>query len=186
MSEEKQVDIGMLYYTVLRETENDPLLEIDSNFYRNLSDFIGTLRKQETSGVEIKVKDALVEMATELALLLINARLDKILASDNLDVGFLLDEEKFILDSQEEKSERTKIVLSAMLNGESEILESISKDRKTKKITVRFLQEVNEILGTDLERYGPFKAEDTATIPYENARALIVKNIATKIRTEAE
>ena len=65
MSEPNQIDINSLHQTVLRETENDSILEIDQNFYRNLSDFIGNLRKQEFDGVESKIKDTLIEMATE-------------------------------------------------------------------------------------------------------------------------
>jgi DNA replication factor GINS len=49
---------------------------------------------------------------------------------------------------------------------------------------LRFLQNVDEIVGADLEKYGPFKPEDIATLPYENAQALITKNIATKIHWE--
>ena len=40
------------------------------------------------------------------------------------------------------------------------------------------------LIGADLEKYGPFKTEDIATIPYENAQALIAKNIATKVHWE--
>ena len=52
MSETNQIDINYLHHTVLRETEDESLLEIDPNFYRNLSDFIGNLKKQEFDGVE--------------------------------------------------------------------------------------------------------------------------------------
>ena len=184
MSETNQIDINSLHHTVLRETEDDSLLEIDPNFYRNLSDFIGNLRKQEFDGVESKIKDSLIEMATELTSLLINIRLDKISKSDDFEIGSLLDEEKFILDSQEEQRERTEMILSATINGKSKFLESLSQNHKTKRIAIRFLQEVDEIVGADLEKYGPFKTEDIATIPYENAQALIAKNIATKVRWE--
>ena len=51
-------------------------------------------------------------------------------------------------------------------------------------ITDNNLLEQYEIIGVDLEKYGPFKTEDIATIPYENAQALISKNIATKVRWE--
>ena len=40
MSESNQIDINSLHYTVLQETENDSILEIDPNFYRNLSDLL--------------------------------------------------------------------------------------------------------------------------------------------------
>ena len=184
MSELNQIDINSLHHTVLRETESNSILEIEPNFYRNLSDFIGNLRKQEFDGVESKIKDALIEMATELTSLLIHIRLDKISKSDDFEIGFLLDEEKFILDSQEEQRERTEMILSATINGKSKFLESLAQNHKTKKVVIRFLKEVDEIVGADLEKYGPFKTEDIATIPYENAQALIIKNAATKVRWE--
>ena len=184
MSESNQIDINSLHHTVLRETENDSLTETDPNFYRDLADFIGNLRKQEFDGVESKIKDTMIEMAIELSSLLINIRLEKILDSSEINIEYLLDEEKFILDSQEEQKERIEMIISAMINGKSKFLESLAQNHKTKKIVVRFLNEVDEIVGADLERYGPFKTEDIATIPYENAQALISKNIATKVRWE--
>ena len=184
MSESNQIDINSLHHTVLLETENDSLLEIKPNFYRNLSDFIGNLRKQEFDGVENKIKDTMIEMATELTSLLIHIRLEKISNSDNFDISHLLDEEKFILDSHEEQNERIEMIFSATISGKSKFLESLAENHKIKKVVIRFLSDVDEIIGADLERYGPFKVEDIATIPYENAQALIAKKIATKVRWE--
>lgn len=184
MSESNQIDINSLHHIVLRETEDDSVLEMDPDFYRNLSEFIGNLRKQEFDGAESKIKDTMIEMATELTSLLIRIRLDKITKSSDTQFGNLLDEEKFILDSQEEQSERIEMVLSATINGKSKFLESLSQNHKTKKVVIRFLKEADELVGADLEKYGPFKTEDIATIPYENAQALISKNIAAKVRWE--
>ena len=184
MSESNQIDIQSLHHAVLHETENDSLLEIDPNFYRNLANFIGNLQKQEFDGVENQVKDTMVEMVIELTSLLIEIRLDKISKSSNLEISHLLDEEKFILDSKDEQKERTEMIVSATINGKSKFLESLAQNHKTKKIVIRFLHEVDEIVGADLEKYGPFKTEDIATIPYENAQALIAKKIATKVRWE--
>ena len=184
MSETNEIDLNKLHHIVLRETESDSIQEINPDFYRNLSDFIGDLKKQEFDGVESKIKEAIIDTATELTSLLINIRLDKISKSDNIDFKNLLDEEKFILDAEEEQRERTEMILSATINGKSKFLESISQNHKTKTVVIRFLKEVDEIIGADLEKYGPFKTEDVATIPYENAQALIAKNIATKVRWE--
>jgi DNA replication factor GINS len=184
MSETNEIDLNKLHHLVLRETENDLIQEINPDFYRSLSDFIGNLKKQEFDGIESKVKETIVDTATELTSLLINIRLDKISKSDNIDFKNLLDEEKFILDAEEEQRERTEMIISATINGKSKFLESISQNHKTKTVVIRFLQEVDEIIGADLEKYGPFKTEDIATIPYENAQALIAKNIATKVRWE--
>lgn len=184
MSETNEIDLNKLHHVVLRETESDTIQEINPDFYRHLSDFIGDLKKQEFDGVESKIKEAIINTATELTSLLINIRLDKISKLDNIDFKNLLDEEKFILDAEEEQRERIEMILSATINGKSKFLESISQNHKTKTVVIRFLQEVDEIIGADLEKYGPFKTEDIATIPYENAQALIAKNIATKVRWE--
>ena len=184
MSESNEIDLNKLHHIVLRETENDSIQEISPDFYRNLSDFIGNLKKQEFDGVESKIKETIINTAIELTSLLINFRLEKIFKLDTIDFKNLLDEEKFILDAKEEQKERTEIILSATINGKSKFLESISQNHKIKTVVVRFLQETDEIIGADLEKYGPFKTEDVATIPYENAQALIARNIATKVRWE--
>jgi DNA replication factor GINS len=182
MSESNKIDINKLHITVIRETEIDLIQELEPDFYRNISDFLGNLKKQEFDGVENKIKEAMIDMGTELIQLLINIRLDKISKSEY--TRNLLDEEKFILDAKTEQRERTEMIFSAIINGKSKFLESISQNHKTKTVVIRFLHEVGEIVGADLEKYGPFKPEDIATIPYENAQALIAKNIATKVRWE--
>jgi DNA replication factor GINS len=51
-------------------------------------------------------------------------------------------------------------------------------------VSIRILKEVEQIIGSDSENYGPFKPEDIATIPFENAQTLITENRAVKIRIE--
>ncbi len=55
------------------------------------------------------------------------------------------------------------------------------KPETGKKILIRFLQEVPEFVGVDLNSYGPFRAEDVSAIPIENATQLIKKNYAMEI-----
>ena len=76
------------------------------------------------------------------------------------------------------------MVLSATINGKSKFLESISHNHKIKPVVLRILKEVDQIVGADFEKYGPFKPEDIATLPYEHAQALITKQAATKIHLE--
>jgi DNA replication factor GINS len=184
MSELNEIDINSLHAIVLRETESDSIQEIDPNFYRNLSDFIGNLKKQEFDGIESKIKQSLIDMASDLTSLLLHNRLEKSIRSDGIDFTNLLDEEKFILDGEEQKRERSEMIISATVNGKSKFLESLSQNHKTRTVVLRFLKDVDEIVGADLEKYGPFQPEDIATIPYENAQALITKKAATKIHWE--
>ncbi len=184
MSETIETNINSLYLTILRETGNDSVQELPPNFYRLISNFIGKLKREEYDGLEAKVKDELIRIATELIESLLSIRLDKITKTNSIDYTNLLDEEKFILDSENELRERREMILSATLNGKSKLLESISQKHKTKSVVVRFQKEIGQIVGADLEKYGPFRSEDIATIPFENAQALIAKNIVMKVRIE--
>jgi DNA replication factor GINS len=184
MSETKKIDVNSLYSVLLREIENDQIQEIDPEFYKSLSEYLGKLKSEGYDGVENKIKNRLVEMITQIILLLLKTRVEKVTAQSDLDFTNLLDEEKFILESQQQLQERTEIILAATLNGRTKLLESVSKKHKTKPITVRFLKDFDQFVGADFTRYGPFKAEDVATIPNENAQALITKNISVKLHLE--
>jgi DNA replication factor GINS len=184
MSDQKEMDINSLYGIVLRETENESIQEIDPDLYTSISEFIGKLKREEYDNIEAKIKDELVNITTNLTTILLNMRLSKARGSERLEHGNLLDEEKFVLDGEEELRERTEMILSATLNGRTRVLETISQKNKTKSVVIRFLKEVDQIVGADLEKYGPYKSEDVATLPYENAQALIAKKLAMKVRLE--
>ncbi len=46
---------------------------------------------------------------------------------------------------------------------------------------VRFLQDIPEIVGTDLKIYGPYKKEDVGSLPNQNAQALVKQGAAKEI-----
>ena len=46
---------------------------------------------------------------------------------------------------------------------------------------LRFLQDIPEIVGTDLKIYGPYKKEDVGSLPNQNAVALIRQGAAKEI-----
>lgn len=184
MSETKKIDVNTLYSVLLREIENDQVQEIDPDFYKMLSEYLGKLKSEGYDGLENKIKNRLVEMITQITFLLLKTRIEKVTSQDELDYTNLLDEEKFIVESQQQLQERKEMILSATLNGRTKLLESVSKKHKTKPITVRFLRDFDQFVGSDFTKYGPFKAEDIATIPNENAQALIAKNISVKLHLE--
>jgi DNA replication factor GINS len=57
------------------------------------------------------------------------------------------------------------------------------KGEQTLKV-VRFTQSLPAIMGVDMKTYGPFKAEDVASLPAQNADNLIRKGIALLVETE--
>ena len=188
-----QTRLGKLYHMVLREVEDESALtEIDSGLYREMSEFIGNLSRQEYAGVEDEVKAQAIAVSSGLVSMLLRTRLEKAsklrAASGTEGASYvmqrLLDEEKYILDSEEERDERREIILSATKSGRSKLLESISERHKADRIVVRLLKDVEQMVGADMNMYGPFRAEDIATIPHENAQALISERSAARVRWE--
>ena len=184
MSSIQSLDLKNLHVIVMQEFLTDDPQELSTDFFRNLSTFIGKLKNEEYDGIEKKTKNEIISIATNLTELLMNKRLAKIANMSMISYSTLTDEEKFIIDSNDEMNERKKIIISGIINGKSKFLETTSTKHKTKPVTVRFVKEFDEIVGVDLEKYGPFKPEDIATIPNENAQALISNGIVLKIRIE--
>lgn len=58
------------------------------------------------------------------------------------------------------------------------------RKEKPKMMIVRFLQEIPAIIGSDMKTYGPFKSEDIATLPAENARILVKQGVAVEVEAE--
>jgi len=129
MSQPDPLNISLLQTFILRESENDVIQKLNPNFYESLSKFIGDLKKEECDGVEEKIKNTLLNMITDVVSLLLKLRLEKAISTSS-DQSTLLDEEKYILDSQKEMEERKSIILSGILSGKTNLLESTSKAQK--------------------------------------------------------
>ena len=123
MSSLTKIDANLLYTVLKNEFEDNSIQKIDSNFYQKTAEFIGNLKNQEYDGVEAKIKNTMVEMATEMVSLFLKIRLEKAIL-DGSNKPHLLAEEKYILDSQKEMEERKETILSRILNGKSKLLES--------------------------------------------------------------
>ena len=129
MSQPSPINITFLHAFILRESENETIQDLDPNFYESLSKFIGNLKNEEYDGVEDKIKNSLLSMVTNIASLLLKLRLEKAISTGS-DQSTLLDEEKYILNSQKEMEERKDIILSGILSGKTKLLESTTKNQK--------------------------------------------------------
>ena len=129
MSQPSPINITFLQTSILQESENEAIQKLDPNFYESLSKYIGDLKNEEREGVEDKIKNGLLSMVTDIASLLLKLRLEKAISTGS-DQSTLLDEEKYILDSQKEMEERKDIILSGILSGKTKLLESTTKNQK--------------------------------------------------------
>ena len=72
-------------------------------------------------------------------------------------------------------------IKTVILEGKS-IDSSLSSTKKRERILIRFMIKIPLIVGVDMKNYGPFEPEDIATLPRENAEALIRQKAALEIR----
>jgi len=129
MSQPNPINITSLHTFVLQESENEAIQKLNPNFYESLSKYIGELKNEEYVGVEEKIKNSLLTMVTETASLILKLRLEKAISTSS-NQSMLLDEEKYILDSQKEMEERKGMILSGILSGKTKLLESTTKNQK--------------------------------------------------------
>ena len=116
MSEQNKINVNYLHSLVLLESETDTIQEIDSNLYNSISELIKSLKSGGYDGVEAKINQAMINMITDITSALLKLRLEKAILENSNQSG-LLGEEKYILDSKKEMSERRQTILSGILNG---------------------------------------------------------------------
>jgi DNA replication factor GINS len=174
------IDIKSLYTALVREIENDSVQYMHPDTYRNIANILSNLKGQGYDGIEARVKDTLTQLVSDIAMLLIRTRLEKI-KNDKIDYSNLTEEEQYIAQSEKDLHHRFDQVLSATLDGRVKALESIALKAKITHVLVRFLKPMEAIAGTDNTRYGPFEEEDVAVIPFENAKRLIEQGTAIEL-----
>jgi len=116
MSEQNEINIKYLHTVVLRESETDTVQEIDSNLYNSISGLIKNLKSEEYDGIKAKINQAMINMVTDTTSTLLKLRLEKAIFY-NSKQSVLLDEEKYILDSKKEMTERKETILTGIING---------------------------------------------------------------------
>jgi len=171
---------------LLKELQTSALYSIPVDTYQKIATAIGEIKGQENEGIESRICDSMVELMSMSAKLLIEIRYQKIKEYHNksssithlnvkeaMDYSKLTDEEKYILDGEKEVEKRINAVLAATLKGRPKALELISNKIRSKQTIVRFVKPMEQFVGVDMEKYGPFYEEDVAVLPSENARSLI-------------
>ena len=122
MSEQNEISIKYLHTLVLRESETDVIQEIDSNLYNSISELLKNLKSEEYDGIKAKINQVMINMVTDTTSTLLKLRLEKAVFN-NSKQSVLLDEEKYILNSRKEMTERKETILTGIINGKPHSLE---------------------------------------------------------------
>jgi DNA replication factor GINS len=188
--------IKAVYDMLLKETQVPTLQSIPLDTYQDIASTLSKLKGQVYEGLETVIRDRMTELISQTTRLLLERRLRKVMEQEKwnasqqspspsdfqiTDYSKLADEEKYILDAEQDSFKRKDFVLMATLSGRSKILESISYKVRSKQILVRFLKPMEQFIGIDMNKYGPFHKEDVAKLPFENARSIIGSGEAIEI-----
>lgn len=113
--------------------------------------------------------------------------LDFLLSNEKpIPAGFLTRQEEDIYQALlQASSQHSRLKRNLSEGGKIDIVPSTSRDMP-QKILVRFACEIPAIIGVDLKTYGPFKPEDVASLPVENAQALMHQGAAVKVEVEED
>lgn len=177
---EQDVTLASLHHMAQREIEEDGIRELEPGTLGRIAGFIEGVRSGEYGQAGNGVRDSMAAMAADLADLLVNTRISK--ARSGAPRANLTDEERYVFEMSESSQERLDEVLSAVAQGRPGLLDSLAERHRARTVTVRFLSDVDEFVGSDADAYGPFKAEDVATVPYNNAEALVASGSAARVR----
>lgn len=177
--------IETLRMLIIAEEASEGLTKLPSSIYSTIALYVQKLRKaadptsDDLVGRLTKKQLSLLE---GMAMQLLSKRLAKALGGH--DVRDLLPEERYLCGSYAEFERIYNKFVSAMVNGQSSFFAILQKQQMQKMVTVRFLKPLGEVIGFDLNRYGPFKAHDVAHIPAGNAEALISNGDAAMVYTK--
>ncbi|HZL22011.1 MAG TPA: hypothetical protein VFC05_01710 [Nitrososphaeraceae archaeon] len=178
--------LEMAYNILLKEYQISSLQEIPYDTYQRLAITIGNLKAKEYNIIENKIVQKIIENLSIISNLLLQTRIEKILIGNinsNLEIGYskMTDEEKFIIDGEIQSKRNKKEITTLISNGQSKILEKIIGRIKQKKLLIMFIKSMEQFVGVDMYKYGPFKVGDVANLPFENALSLVNNKIASEI-----
>jgi DNA replication factor GINS len=165
---------------------------VPHNFYQNISNLVSLLREQnekENNGAREKISKEinsnLINLVIKLTTLIFVLRCKKIFNSSKsqniFEYSNLTDEEKYVFFGNREREQRINIVLKMLLEGKSKTLEKIVSSINQNFVIIRFLDSMEQFVGVNMNKYGPYQRDDVAILPFENARSIIENNRAVEI-----
>ena len=166
---------------------------VPHNFYQNISNLVSLLKDQNekenngaTEKISKEISSNLINLVVKLTTLIFVLRCKKIFDSSKSQNTFeysnLTDEEKYVFFGNREREQRINIVLKMLLEGKSKTLEKIVSSINQNFVIIRFLDSMEQFVGVNMNKYGPYQRDDVAILPFENARSIIENNKAVEIR----
>ncbi len=169
------------------ELQSTSLQPLHGDFYSRLSAYSQKLKRSSGSGsseVSIRLIARQASMIDSMARQLLALRANK--ATQQQAFLQLLPEERYVCSAQHKFERRFDTFVEAVSGGQPSFIEFAHRSESDRSITVRFTKHVNELVGLDQRRYGPFEPDDVASIPAASADILVASGDAVEIYTREE
>ncbi len=172
----------MIYNELLeawkRELRADKLQDLPSDFYPRLVDYVNKLKDESRMLDKKTAKARLLRIETRSCRRMITeivmARCRKLVSSTGKNVeasqSAQTSEERKLMKDAFSVIEAFHGVAQSVIHGRSFEADLRSGQRRP---VFRFRKDVPAVIGDDLLLYGPFKAEDVASVPSSNGRILV-------------
>ena len=184
-----------LYAAWQREIDDPTLGALQPDFYRKIGDYLRRIKEEDKVLDKKSVKMNLlaheaqnVERMLEELLEVRYRKIIKIVTkSQKLPVELLTFDEAKMCETFADFTKSYRRFADGLMQGQvSEPIKVVIKVEATnieapqlhKRSTIRFLKSIPAIMGADMKSYGPFVAEDVASLPPQNAQILVKQGLA--------
>ncbi len=175
----------LLYELWMKERESSGLIALPKDLEGMIRDYVAQakayLRVSDKKSLSARLREAELQAVKKLAEELFTLRMEKIVkhAKEGRPSENLYGPEHQLYESLRraitEYRERVKTLVEAAAYPDWRPIEARYE-------LVAFLQDFPQIVGEDLETYGPFRKGDIAVLPPGNARALESRGVVRRIR----
>jgi len=177
-----------LYEAWRREKENVDLQLLPKDFYVKLGEYVRRIREEsrlldeKTTRGRILMHEAenVRKMVEELVLLRREKTVRLVSLGEAPSLEGLAKEEEELVKTVAPSFESFQTLLKEIVSGRV----SQASREKPKKRVLRFLKETPAIIGADMKTYGPFKPQDVASLPTENAKILTRQGVAVEVEVK--
>lgn len=190
---------NQLYAAWQREIDDPTLGALPLDFYIKLGEYLRSIKNEDKVLDKKSVKmNLLLHESTNVERMLkelLETRYRKLIKTvtknQKAPVGILTAEEARMIETFADFTKTYNKFADNLMQGQiSQTIEANEGPIKVfvktetnahsapKRSTIRFLKSIPAIMGADMKSYGPFSAEDVASLPAQNAQILVKQGLA--------
>jgi DNA replication factor GINS len=172
-----------LYAAWQQEVKNAELQPLPSDFFARSSNYLRRIKEESRLLDKKTTKAVLLEKelqnVKQVINMLISVRYQKLVKiiseNQNIPTDDLTAEEAKVCVGFLPFAETYQGFAKSLLQGQEL---KVASEMPHKRVALRFIKAIPGVIGSDMKTYGPFMAEDVASLPVENAKILVKQGLA--------